>query len=156
MSRRTALQQAIEYLEAQRSCYEKDATIDPNYEALVYNHISALTKLLPAEKDQIEQAYDEGWVKGYEKSDFKSGHSYFQANYKNTKDVSKQTAMSSLIKMLTLELNAVTGTDYWQRTAALKMAIKFAQMKLVDEREQIEDAFKSGELYGDNLPNRPR
>jgi hypothetical protein len=55
------------------------------------------------------------------------------------------TALQSLIKMLTIELNAVEHDKYPDRTKTLKMAIKFAQMQLPIERKQIEDAFEAGE-----------
>ena len=86
----TALQQLIDFVTDQEanSMLNKDTIV-------AYRHgirkglsiaLSQAKALLPTEREQIEQAYDEAWVKGHDKSDWKSGHSYFLTTFKPDTD----------------------------------------------------------------------
>jgi len=90
MSKQTAMQILIDFITEQEanSMLNKDTIV-------AYRHgirkglriaLSQAKVLLDTEREQIEQSYDEAWVKGHDKSDWKSGHSYFITNYKNKND----------------------------------------------------------------------
>ncbi len=71
MSKQTALQQAIEHMKAEFE--ELDMTNHPTTNAV----IRSLEKYLPAEQQQIEQAYNDGCVYGH----INDSETYFATTY---------------------------------------------------------------------------
>ena len=66
--KKTAMMELIEYVE--------------NNPITSNSIIQKANELLEKEREQLEEFYDEGWVRGYYKKNYDSGKAYYNTSYK--------------------------------------------------------------------------
>lgn len=84
---KTAMQAAIELIRLQAEYYTKSVSLIMQIKAeALFDAINALNSILPTERRQIEEAYDEGrsdgeFTEGHDCIQFKDAQDYFTTKY---------------------------------------------------------------------------